>query len=274
MAHMTPVGINGLDLYVRLNGKWQWAGIGKPNSKDLEQHAVLKKGFLESRTYECIVYLPLYSGITNLELGFSPSAKIISQKSTQRPLVFYGTSILHGCSASRPGMAFSSILGRYFDRSVINLGFSGNGLMENHFVKILADIDAAVYVLDCLPNMTRMKKEDIYNRTMYMVTELRKLKPNTPIVLVEDRSYTHPNLTGKPVVYDRREAMKQAYKELRKKYKYLYYVNGAILLGTDNEACIDGSHPTDLGMMRYFEALKPTLNKALKHIESKKHGKE
>ncbi len=264
MAHMTPVAINGLDLYVRLNGKWQWAAIGKPDRNGLEQHAMLKKGFLPERTYECILYLPLYSGITNLQLGFSPNAQVVSQKSTKKPIVFYGTSILHGCSASRPGMAFASMLGRYFDNPVDNLGFSGNGLMENHFVKILAEIDAAVYVIDCLPNMSRFKKEEIYNRTMYMVKELRKLKPETPIVLVEDRSYTHPNLTGKPVVNQRREGMMQAYKELKKDYKKLFYVKGDILLGTDNEACVDGSHPTDLGMMRYFEALKPTIGKALK----------
>lgn len=266
MAHMTPVAINGLDLYVRLNGKWQWAAIGKPDRNGLEQHAMLKKGFLPERTYECILYLPLYSGITHLELGFSPKAQVIPQKSVKKPVVFYGTSILHGCSASRPGMAFASILGRNFDNPVVNLGFSGNGLMEKHFVKILAEIDAVVYVIDCLPNMARFKKEEIYNRTMYMVQELRRLKPNTPIILVEDRSYTHPNLTGIPVFNERREGMKMAYNELKKKHKKLYYVHGDILLGTDNEACVDGSHPTDLGMMRYAEAIRPTIAKALKNV--------
>ncbi len=264
MAHMTPVAINGLDLYVRLNGQWKWTGIGKPDRSGKEQHAMLKKGFLPERTYECILYLPLYSGITKLELGFSPQAQVSAQPTNRKPIVFYGTSILHGCSASRPGMAFASMLGRHFDNPVVNLGFSGNGLMENHFVNILAEIDAAVYVIDCLPNMGRLSKEEIRQRTLYMVKELRKKKPNVPIVLVEDRSYTHPNLTGKPVTNPRREGMKAAYDEMKKDYKSLYYVEGNALLGTDDEACVDGSHPTDLGMMRYFDALKPTIGMALK----------
>ena len=43
----------------------------------------------------------------------------------------------------------------------------------------------------------------------------------------------------------------------------LYYVRGEKLIGDDGEATVDGSHPTDLGMMRYAEALAPVLSQAL-----------
>lgn len=264
MPHMTSLAVNGLDLYVRINGQWQWAGVGKPTREGLEQHAMVKTGFLPNKIYECMLYLPLYTGITGLQLGFSPSAVITPLSHSKRPIVMYGTSILHGCSASRAGMPFASMLGRHFDVPIVNLGFSGNGLMENHFADILNDIDAAVYVIDCLPNMGRLTAHEIYLRTLYMVKELRRMKPHTPIVLVEDRSYTHPNLTGKPVDHHRREGQMKAYKELKKSIDKLYYVKGDPLLGSDNEAAVDGSHPSDLGMMRYFEALRPVIKKALK----------
>ncbi len=270
MAHMTPQAINGLDLYVNLDGKWQWGGIAKPDKDGLEQKSLVRKGFLPEKTYECMLYLPLYTGISALELGFSPNASVTPASTAKKPLVFYGTSILHGCSASRTGMSFSAMLGRYFEMPVVNLGFSGNGKMESYFGDILSEIDASVYILDCLPNLHNFKKEDVENRVLTCVRKLRKSHPDTPIVLVEDRSYTHPNLTGKPTEYHNREGQRAAYKILKKEMKNLYYAEGDILLGDDNEAAVDGSHPSDLGMYRYFTALKPIISKALKNNPDRK----
>jgi hypothetical protein len=41
-----------------------------------------------------------------------------------------GTSILHGAGAGRAGMVYSSQMERYIRRPIINLGFSGHGLMQ------------------------------------------------------------------------------------------------------------------------------------------------
>lgn len=264
MAHMTPQAVNGLDLYVKLNDKWQWGGIAKPEKDGLEQKSLIRNGFLPEKTYECMLYLPLYTGISSLELGFSAESEVISAKeNAEKPLVFYGTSILHGCSASRAGMPFASMLGRYFDMPVVNLGFSGNGLMENYFADILSEIEASVYIIDCLPNMSRFSKEEITSRVLILVRNLRKKRPETPIVLVEDRTYTHPNLTGKPILNHRRLGQQAAYDILKNELTDLYYVEGDILLGDDNEAAVDGSHPSDLGMYRYYMALKPVIEKVL-----------
>ena len=51
------------------------------------------------------------------------------------------------------GMPHAAILGRRLNRPVINLGFSGNGRMEKEVGDFLCELDPAVYVLDCLPNM-------------------------------------------------------------------------------------------------------------------------
>ena len=66
----------------------------------------------------------------------------------------YGTSIAQGGCATRPGLAWTSILARKLDRTVINLGFSGNGRMEKELVSLLAELNPSIYVLDCLPNLT------------------------------------------------------------------------------------------------------------------------
>lgn len=261
MAHMTDQAVNGLDLYVFKNGKWTFAGPGKP-AIGLKHEALINKGFeLEDET-ECMIYLPLYNGISELELGFSPNAEV--KKVTplpNKPFVMYGTSILHGCSASRSGMSFGSMLGRRFNSPVVNLGFSGNGWTEEYFGNIMGEIDASVYFIDCLPNMGRFSTQEINERTVALVRILRTLRPKTPIVLVEDRTYT--NYKSKPTLNNKRIALKAAYTTLLKETKNLYYVEGEQLLGDDYEATVDGSHPSDLGMYRYFLALEPVLQRIL-----------
>lgn len=71
----------------------------------------------------------------------------------EKPIVVYGTSIAQGGCASRPGMAWPALVGRKLDRPLINLGFSGNGRLEKEVIDLIAEIDAKVYVLDCLPNL-------------------------------------------------------------------------------------------------------------------------
>lgn len=45
--------------------------------------------------------------------------------------------------------------------------------------------------------------------------------------------------------------------------KRLYYLAGDDLLGDDAEAATDGSHPSDLGMVRQADRFEPILRKAL-----------
>jgi len=83
------------------------------------------------------------------------------------------------------GMAYPAILGRRLDRPTLNLGFSGNGTMDLEVAALLAELDAAVYVIDCLPNMNASA---VAERTEPMVRRLRSARPKAPIVLVEDRT--------------------------------------------------------------------------------------
>ena len=156
-------------------------------------------------------------------------------------------------------MCHPAILGRWYHRPVVNLGFSGNGLMEKEVGELLAEIDAQVYVIDCLPNMNAAQ---VTERTQPLVMQLRAAHPETPIVLVEDRNYTNGWLLEGPRT---RNAASQA--ALKKEYeallaagvKGLYYIPGPDLLGDDAEGAVDSSHPTDLGFLRQSEAFDKVL---------------
>jgi lysophospholipase L1-like esterase len=43
----------------------------------------------------------------------------------------------------------------------------------------------------------------------------------------------------------------------------VHFWGGEDLIGNDGEATVDGSHPTDLGMVRYADAIEPVLRKVL-----------
>jgi hypothetical protein len=264
-ANITAIASSGLDLYAKTDaGKWRWLGVGQPKFPDTT--AALITG-IPAAEREFMVYLPLRNGVTSLEFGVPKGATIKpgpARAAGSKPIVFYGTSITHGIGASRAGMTHVAMLGRTFNREVINLGFSGNGRMEPEVVKFVAELDPAVFVLDCLPNMGAPL---VTERTVPGVKLLREAHPNTPILLVEDR-----NIQTGFLVEARRNANEANHAALREafaglqaeKVPQVYYLEGANLLGDDGEGTVDGSHPTDLGFMRQAAEFERVLRPVLK----------
>ncbi|PAY19348.1 hypothetical protein CKO51_12105 [Rhodopirellula sp. SM50] len=262
MPHMPATGVSGLDLYAKdEQGNWKWVAVCKPTAQHTK--TTLVKG-LRPGTRDYSIYLPLYNGTESLKIGVdaSNSFEPIAPRS-EKPIVFYGTSITHGACASRPGMPHPSILGRRLDRPVINLGFSGNGKLEKEVGQFLVELDPAVYVLDCLPNMVAA---EITERTEPMVKQLRAAHRNVPIVLVEDRSYSGSWLLESQQTRNQtsREAFKAAYRRLLDAgTEGLFYVDGESLLADNRDDTTDGSHPSDLGFFNQANAIEPALRSAL-----------
>lgn len=264
MPHMTAAGVSGLDLYVRDAGQWRWIGGSRPqNGKVSDQ--LLVRGLSRAKR-EYMLYLPLYNGIDSIELGLSPDATFEpapDRYTDRKPIVFYGTSITQGGCASRPGMAYPSILGRALDWPTINLGFSGNGKTEPEMAALLAELDPAVYVLDSLPNLT---VEQVGERVEPFIKTLRASHPETPIVLVENLSYPDATLIDarRTKVVEANALLGKLYADLKKAGdKHLHYIAATSLLGGDGEDTVDGTHPTDLGFSRMAQGMEPVLREAL-----------
>tara|TARA_B110000467_G_scaffold136298_1_gene133734 strand:- start:152 stop:607 length:456 start_codon:yes stop_codon:yes gene_type:complete len=146
---------------------------------------------------------------------------------------------------------------------IVNIGFSGNGKMHKEVGELMVDVDAACYIIDCLPNMNAAT---VTERCVPLVNQLRKARPDTPIVLVEDRRFANSWLVpGRAKFHDANHAaLRKAYEQLKASgVKYLHYLSGDDLLGDDAEGTTDASHPNDLGFVRQADAFEPVLRRAL-----------
>lgn len=264
MPHMPATGVSGVDLYVKTEKGWRWLAVGQPSQK--ENAARLVSG-ISAEPREFLLYFPLYNGVSSVEIGVATGASLAKAEAWpngSKPVVFYGTSITQGGCASRPGMVHTAILQRRLNRPVINLGFSGNGKMEIEMAALFAELDPAVLVLDCLPNMTA---SEVTERVEPFVNLVRAARPDTPILLVEDRSYTDSFLVASKRERNEssRAALKAAHERLVKKdIQGLHYLEGEHLIGDDGEGTVDSSHPTDLGFVRQADAFEAALKPILK----------
>ena len=218
---------------------------------------------------EYMLYLSLYDGVDTLEIGVDEGAvlgqPLAPTPRTERPVVMYGTSILQGCSASRPGMAHTNMIARALDREVINLGFSGNALLDLEIARLMASVpDPAVYVLDYAPNAhAPMIKE--HGEEFFRI--LRDAHPDVPVIFIEDVIFPHTLFDSaiRKEVEDKNFEQKALYERLKKQgEKGIYYIPAAKMTEPDGESTADTIHLTDLGMQRYVDLVLPVIRKALR----------
>jgi hypothetical protein len=258
MPHMPATGVSGIDLYMRAdNSQWTFVQNGRPTTKSNEA------SFRVTPDRECLLYLPLYNGLESLKIGVPKDKGLLkpteSPGGRNKPIVIYGTSITQGGCASRPGMAFTAIIGRQLDVPVINLGFSGSGKMEPQMADLLAELDPAVYVLDCLWNM---RPADVSERVGPFVKKLRSVRPNTPILLVEDCSVSNTTPTEKGTI------CRRIYEDLKAEgITGLHFLPNRDMLGTDGDGTVDGCHPNDVGMLRQALVFTQSLATILEYRE-------
>ena len=258
----TLTGYCGFDLYAKdKNGMFRWLASTNYNNADYDTYPIFKTN---GKKYEYRIYLPMRNALLKGEVGVPKGCYFKATPARKKPIVFYGTSIVHGAYVSHPGISHPSIIGRRLDMPIVNLGFSGSAKMELSMADLLADIDAAAYVIDAQPNMHyRLVKE----RCEPFLRRLRKLKPDTPILLVE-RAQSLLDWYW----YDDENKQTTMWLEQRKIYdkliaegeKNMLYLRGDKLFGGTGEESIDNVHPNDLGFMSMADKMTPLLKKLLK----------
>ena len=262
VPNVSQLSINSPSLYVKHQGRWQWLGIAK-QIDDSPVHKLIN-GAIAPVWRDYILYLPLLRGMKKLWIAIPVSSAIKpSPLSIEKPVVFYGTSITHGGNASRPGTNHVALLERHFDYPFITLGVSGSAKMEPEVIDLINELDAHLFVIDCLPNMVAA---DVRANFASAIRKLRAGHPAAPIVIVESVIYQDAFLIGER--YDRYTASNAAQRDEFVKLAAsgvagLHYIQARELFTDVNEATFDGTHPNDLGFRLMADAFIKVLTPLL-----------
>ncbi len=288
MPHMPETGVSGVDLYARdRDGNWNWAR-GRYKFGDTCEYVFDKLGVetgrvmaaahqgggseAADRLVDYFLYLPLYNQVQWLSVGCAVSDSLSFVPSRKEaPIVAYGTSIMQGAVASRPGMAWTNILERSLDRTVINLGFSGNGKFEKPVFDLMAKVDAALYIFDCMPNLAaasgnHSQDQMIKGRIDTGIQVLREAHPGVPILLVEHADGHMPFSMDTALVNRYHAAsllMRSAYREIVARGVKGIYLLTEDEIGFDINSTVEGTHPNDVGMMKYAAAYERKIRQIL-----------
>lgn len=162
-------GHSGVDFYVQddtTNGAWRW-GVASGNNPGAVGGSMAAAALAQTTRYKnftatlgvmasgrvrnVTLYLPSRGTVASVAVGVAPTDTVtpLPMDATPKPVTVYGTSILHGAAAGRPGMVYSSQMERYIGMPVVNLGFSGHGLMQQEVSALLSEVESSLYVLDC-----------------------------------------------------------------------------------------------------------------------------
>jgi len=246
----------GLDLYGQdPGGPWRWIGARDlPEDRD---YVLLHADDLipdPRRRYR--LYLPLFRQVQRLEIGVIAGSGFTGLSPGAKPVAIFGTSICHGHVASRPGLCHVNVLNRLLDAPTVNLGFAGRGRLEREVAECIRRIDAALFVVDCLPNVN---PEVARERIGPFVATLREHHGETPILFVGDRLFgDHAFMAGRyRIQRERTDAQRAVLAPLMERDRHLHLIEHHDFFGDDGTD--DGSHPNDLGYRRFAEHLAPAI---------------
>ena len=285
MNHMPATGVSGVDLfaykpdgeelwcaakfmpqfkeeYIEVPAQTSTAPSSDPSSAQARRVRVTRVAYSFEQIdyeegceeYEWHLYLPLYNTVENFRMAVEEGCRLEwVPRDERQPIVVYGTSIAQGACATRPGMAWTNLVERELRYPVVNLGFSGNGKLEAELFALLDQIDAGVYIIDCLPNI---KVTDNFEEKLEAGIKLLREHHSCPILVVDHSGHTNDrtNLSRCfPDELNRRQAA--LVKRLRKEgIKQLYYLTRNEI-AWDKDSMVEGIHPNDRGMMQQAEAV-------------------
>lgn len=267
-AAIPATGQCGFDLYVGPAGDQRFISVTKyDHTRSQYENLLFERMRLPPRLLDFALNFPLGMAIDDIQVGLETGARVEAPApfAVEGPMVIYGTSITHGACASRPGMAYPSILGRRLNVDVVNLGFGGSGKGEPEVARTLAGISRpACLVLDYEANTSGL--EHLKQTLPAFIATLRAAHPAVPIVVATKIPFSQENYND--ILPERlrcRDYQKSVVDDLRQRGdRHIHFLDVGALLGRDfAEGTVDGVHPTTLGFKLMADVFEPCLRALL-----------
>ena len=265
-VNMSAIGQKGLDLYIRKNGRWVFAGVGTPcMTGNFAIHESTIVSGMDSTPKDCLIYLPIFDRTLSLEIGVAEGSRLepLPNPFGGKKVICAGSSITHGAAASRAGMTWPSRLSRENGWLCPNLGFSGKFRLERSYAEYLAGTQADAFIIDAFSNPSA---EEIRERFDTFLDIIRAAHPTTPIIFLntERRETRNFSLDKDGFEREKQDAAREAVRRRMKTDRNLYFIDSEDFLGDDHNATADGTHPTDLGFDRMLTVIGRSLRKIMR----------
>jgi hypothetical protein len=265
-ARWCAVGASGIDLYLGPPARRVYWGS---NNQIVSPQRYVSSYFekLPRKLREITLYLPTYNDLVLLEIGLDPRARLAppSRFRLAKPVLFYGTSVTQGSSTSRGATGYVPVVGRRLGIDVINLGFSGSGNSEASVADLVAEVDLACLVNDCVANM---REEGMEERYLAFNEKIRARWPRLPILLMTCFPLAPCIRTEIPAARLRRRNRLPflAYRQFRARGdRNVHLLDCRDLKGfAPDHPSVDGVHLNDLGFLHLADAVTPRLKRILK----------
>jgi len=263
-SHLTLVSSAGFDLYIDTEyGSRFVREFRIPNDVTDSYEQIINLGTAQMRSFT--IHFPVHSVVEKLEIGLAPEAALAEERPYRdiAPIVIYGSSIVHGTAATRPGLVYPCILSRELNIDVRNLGFSGNAKGEAAIGKWMAELPMSVFISDYDHNAPNPEHLAATHYPLYEI--IREKNPTVPYIMISRPNYW-TNFCGEQDVLRRREVVMRSYLKAREAGdQNVYFIDGMSFFATDEcyDLSIDGTHPNDAGFMRMAESIAALIRHIL-----------
>ncbi len=255
-SHLTLISSAGFDLYTE-------SEYGSRFIKEFrmpldmtdcyEQIIPVEGGKMRSYT----IHFPIHSVVESLEIGLAPQAALGEALPYRNidPIVIYGSSIVHGTAATRPGLAYPAILARELNIDVQNLGFSGNAKGETAIARWMAELPMSIFISDYDHNAPTPEHLLETHHRLYEL--IREKKPDVPYIMISRPNFL-TNHQRKEDIFRRRDIVMSSYLKAREKGdKNVYFIDGMSFFVAPHsfDFTVDHIHPGDAGFIRMADSI-------------------
>ncbi len=213
------------------------------------------------------INFPVNSNVSELYVGIEENATLSEglKYRNEKPIVIYGSSIVHGTGATRPGYIYSNMLTRRLNMNVINLGFGGNAKGEDAIVDYMRELPMCIFVCDYDHNAPNV--EHLKNTHLRMYERFREVKPDTPYIVI-----SRPNIATHTASapYDRRDVVYDTFRYAKEQGDTrIWYIDGeSFFLGlNENDCTVDTVHPNDMGYSLMVDGIESVIRKIMNECD-------
>ena len=256
---MSDLACFSFDMYFCEDGKQHFFGSFVPSQGEGKSYTECRLR-TDGKMHDVVINFPITACVKKfyvaLRLGSNLEAP--SGYKYKTPIVFYGSSIVHGIGAGRPGMVYPLIISRMFDTDVVDLGFGGAAKAEEPIIDYMKGLDMSVFVYDYDHNAP---SPEYLAATHYKgYRRIRDARPDLPIIMASKPDYwanPEANEVRRQIIIDTFERAK------REGDKLVSFVDGKAMYEENlrDEFTIDNCHPNDAGYVAMAKAFAKEIKK-------------